>query len=394
MKWKQTRFILSTFEAIRTNDSDIRGILEATAESGINTVELVFKDRQSVTEILPHFRGTGLKAIVQDRVIGGIGNEMAQPDAAAMAETLAHFQPYDDVIEGYYLWDEPVSEAFALCRRNQELLTAQAPEKLPFFNVFPSYGVYGWETAAYNWNNKSYTGYIDGFLDTVKPVVLAMDHYPYRPLPSTLHRSDIWRDVGYCSLRARQQRIPFWFYFEGVDMSTGDLGKLTPAHVAAQMGGALAYNAKALSWFCSMGVLTDVPGNRLPEYPVFKELNHRIRRTGDQLFPFQLKAVHHSDLTAEENAVYFAEDIAALDPVVSLPAGVIASLFTDENGRRALMLASKDTETPVTGEVVLKHPARIRRFDDRTGSLSAPLETAAWPVSLAPGDWALWELAF
>lgn len=391
MRWTQKQFYLSTFEAIRNNQGDYDRLLKATAESGIDLVELVFKDRKTVTDILPHFRGTGLKAVVQDRVIGGIGDEFARPDEAAVRETLAHYQPYDDVIAGYYLWDEPVQEAFCVCYENRELMETCVPEKILLFNIFPSYGVYGWDAAAYNWKDNSYTRYVDEFLSTVKPAVLMMDHYPYRPAPCTLHRSDIWRDVGYCSVSAHRQNIPFWFYFEGVDMSTGDLGKLTPAHVAAQMFGALAYGAKALSWFCSMGILTDIEGNRLPNFNVFRDLNLRVKRLGSYLFPFTLNALTHTDLDAEENAHYFAATPDALQGVDQLPVGVIAALFTNTTGVRSLLLVNKDTTAACAGQIKLSRPAQVAAFDLAEGCLLPAQKAQAWEVTLMPGEGELWE---
>ena len=386
------RFVLSTFEAIRNDRGDWPGLLAATAESGIDLVELVFKDRELVTRILPCFSHTGLKAIVQDRVIGGIGDQPADPDEAAVLETLAHYRPYDDVIAGYYLWDEPTREMFSRCRRLNELLSAAAPDKLRLFNVFPSYGVYGWDTAAYQWEDNSYARYVEDFLNEVEPPLLAMDHYPYRPLPSSLVRSDLWRDVGLCSQSARRRGIPFWFYFQGVDLESGLLGRLTPAHVAAQMGGALAYGARALSWFCSMGVLTDVEGERMPEYAAFRRLNFRIKRLGQALFSRTLSAVCHVGLTAEENAAYFAGPLSALSAVRSLPNGLLAAEFTDGEASGALLAVNKETACALSGNAVWAPGRQIRPFDAETGTwgdweLPAPGET----LTFAPGETKLWE---
>ncbi len=385
------RFILSTFEAIRDDKGDWRRLLSATAESGIDTVELVFKDRELVTKILPCFAGTGLKAIVQDRVIGGIGDEPADPDEAAVSETLAHYRPYDDVIAGYYLWDEPTREMFPLCRRLNEQLASAAPEKWRLFNVFPSYGVYGWDAAAYRWEDNTYAQYVEDFLDTAAPPLLAMDHYPFRPLPGSLVRSDLWRDVGLCSQSAQRRGIPFWFYFQGVDMESGLLGRLTSAHIAAQMGGALAYGAKALSWFCSMGVLTDVEGERMPEYAELCRLNRRIKRIGQALFPRTRTAVSHSGLSETENAAYFALPPSALAAVCALPDGLLAAEFsgTAEDGG-ALLLVNKETDRPVSGNICWASGQEISAFDAETGTSGGWQRAAKEPLTLLPGEARLW----
>ena len=138
-----------------------------------------------------------------------------------------------------------------------DLFEKYDPGKLLFCCGFPSYGVYNWENGLYNWEEHSYTNYIDTYIDTIDPYVVSFDYYPFRSSGMSLVDSDLWRDMGYVSKRAREVGKPFWFYFQGVNMMTGTEG-LSPNEISAQMFAAIAYNAKGLSWFVTADVLTDL----------------------------------------------------------------------------------------------------------------------------------------
>ncbi len=390
--WNQERFYISTFEAIRGAQGDYRKLLSANKEAGIDFIELVFKDRETVTGILEVCEELGIQTIVQDRCFGGIGDQMSTPDDAAVKEAVAYYSKYKQIY-GYFVWDEPVMDAFKTVRNTKDLFEQNDPGKLLFCCGFPSYGVYNWgDHSLYNWKENSYTNYIDTYIDTIDPYVVCFDYYPFRTAGMSIVNSDLWRDIGYVSKRAREVGKPFWFYFQGVDTTTGTNG-LSRNEISTQMFAAIAYNAKALSWFVTADVLTDLEGNKKENYEELKSANFEAKALGQFFFDKELSKLYHTPKNVENEQIYFLDSMETSDILVSAPDYCIVSEFTDATDKKYLMIVNRQHDLPVEGKIVLRKPMQVEEFDKAQNTVLAGYQTEEIMISLAAGDAAAFILS-
>lgn len=385
-RWRQKDFVLSTFEAIRGERGDFFKILTANKDAGINLVEIVFKkDRELISRILKACEEAGLNAIVQDPAFSGIGENYAITNDKIVKESLEYYSAYKSIY-GYYIWDEPVEEAFSYCRDTKRRFERLCPEAFLHFCAFPSYGMYKWDSFAYNWIENTYPKYIDNFLRVVDPPVVTFDYYPFREPTAELLLSDLWRDMGYVSKRARELGKPFWFYFQGVDMQTG-VGCISPYKIAAQMFAAIAHNAKGLSWFVTANVLTDLDGGKRPEYEEVKRINLEVLTLGKFFFDKQLEYIFHTPYKNEYDEVYFQDNMEKSTVIQSAPDYCVVSEFTKGNDTtRYLLIVNKQSSKTVEGKLELKRNSEISVFDKSLGILKSLGEKCSVHVALEPGD--------
>lgn len=370
--WKQEKFILSTFEAIRNDRGDFKKIISANQEAGINVVEIVFKNRALVSRILEVCEELGMATIIQDPAFGGIGERIVTTDDKTVEEVLAHYAPYRHIY-GYYLWDEPIEEAFDHCRDTKERFQRLSPRTFLHFCAFPSYGVYTWDSFAYNWEENTYTKYIDGFLRTIDPPVVTLDYYPFRSSSMELVNSDLWRDMGYLSKRARQLEKPFWFYFQGVDMETGVCSIAVPK-ITAQMFAAIAYNAKGLSWFVTADVLTDLDGEKKANFEELKKANFEALHLGDFFFDKQLERIYHTPYDEKLDTIYYQGNIRDSALIKVAPDHCIVSEFSKkDDDKRYLLIVNKQHDKSADGVLELKENMQVAFFD-KTDAVLGPFE--------------------
>ncbi|MHB1452591.1 MAG: hypothetical protein ACYCYM_01375 [Saccharofermentanales bacterium] len=384
--WKQTEFYISTFEAIRGDQGDFRKILEANKEAGINLVEIVFKDRDLVTRILDVCESLGIRTIVQDPAFCGIGDNMVITDDETVKSSIAYYSKYQH-IAGYYLWDEPVEAAFDYCSDTKLRFSKfVAPDKILLFAAFPSYGVYTWKSGLYNWEENTYTSYIEKYLDVIDPPVVCFDYYPCRNETMDLVESDLWRDMGYLSRKARKLDKPFWFYFQGVDMETG-IGSIAKTKISAQMYAAVAYNAKAVSWFVTADVLTDLQGGKRENYEELKKLNHEVMNLGRFMFSKELDRICHTSISMDHEKIYYLDSLNDSEYIRSAPDCCIVSEFTDSGSEdRYCLLVNKQHDRRAEGRIEFNGLMEISVFNQTINEAISHGESNWLEVSLDRGD--------
>jgi len=384
--WVQDRFYISTFEAVRDMNSDIRKILEATNEAGINLVEITFKDRAAVTKIVELCERLGIQTIVQDPSFGGIGEKIVATSDEIVQETLSHYAKFQNIF-GYYVWDEPVRDAFLHCRDTKARFERYAPGKLPYFALFPSYGMYTWSSSDYNWESNTYVAYIDEFLDVVDPDVVCFDYYPYRGSTTEIVKNDLWRDMGYVSKRARELGKPFWFYFQAVELATGEIGRMNRQNIGIQMFAALAYGAKGLSWFTSMGIVTDVAGNKTERFDDVKALNEQVLNLGGFLLDKKLKQIYHTSLDELETKMYFLDNFNDSDLITAAPDNLIIGVFGEETSdRKFVLVVNKQEDTKCSGNLRLSHTKKVEVFQKNAAVWREHEGSDSISLDLAGGD--------
>lgn len=362
-------------------------------------VELTFLSKGALIAALDICEETGLPAIAQDlENVNGVGNNAPAWTEEKIKAHVAELSKYS-CLEGYYIWDEPTDTMFTQTRQLRDTFKKYAPGKLAFSCVFPSYGVYNWDTTEWGWENSRYVQYVDGYLNTVEPEVLSVDYYPFGHNGGniSLQTHDLWRDMGLMRRRSLDRGIPYWHYFQASgDLEGKTVGDMTPEKIAVQMYAGLAYGVKGLSYFATFSAMTEYnpATNRYQKsrlYDAMAAVNTKVKNIGNQLFGTTSTALYHTGLPAATRSAYYADDLAASPLIGSLPAGTVAGVFAG-GGKTYLMIVNKDYQNPITGQITLKQSRTVKEFQAAAGTYAAGKTGSAFSVTLGQGEGKLFLL--
>lgn len=398
-RWEQESFVLSTFFAVggSNNRNQYEDWLSKTKAAGIDQVELTFLPRAALLTALEACETVGLRAIAQDSTaVGGIGGVCPAFTEQAVQDYVELLAGYD-CLEGYFVWDEPSKEVFSQAALLKSYFQKYAPDKLAYSCVYPSYGVYNWGSSDYNWQDSSYTRYIDGYLSTIRPDVLALNYYPFAASGdnASLIRNDLWRDMGYVRKRAAESGIPYWHYFQGVgNFEDKSIGAMTVEKIMVQMYAGLAYGAKGLSYFTSYGLLLDATGIQTSLYAPLTAVNTKAKSIGNLLLDKTPVGLYHGGLTTAEEQQYYLDPLESSSLIAGIPSSLIAGIFRDSGSEvYYLVLVNKNYQQPMVGTLSLRQTHRVSLYDGGSGQttlVSSSANTIA--LSLPAGECAVYIL--
>lgn len=299
---------------------------------------------------------------------------------------------------GYLLTDEPNTSAFPELAKTITTLREKRPGRLGYVNLFPNYA------SPEQLGSPSYPAYVARFVDTAKPDVLSMDHYP-------LMRPNADRRDAYCdnlevfrgeSLKAG---IPFWNYFHA--MPFADRIDPTEAQMRWQIFTSLAYGAKGVLYFCYWtpgkgnagtgefpkgGALLTAEGRKTRHYDEARRINAELLQLGPTLMQLTSTGVRRMNTATNAANPIPGFPIRSVARVGNDPESTfIAGAFTHRDGRRAVLLVNHDiayTAWPtVTFDVP---PASVLEVDNATGRQDPVVddspELPGLQLSFGPGD--------
>lgn len=385
--WKQPEFYLSTFMA-----GTSRGALAAARESGINLVEFAFTEPDAMREGARLCGELGLYAMANDRErFTGLGSHGAPYTAASVAGITAEFSQMPQVI-AYYLWDEVMDDAFAAAKELQDTFRRLDPARLPYCILYPSYGVYNWNSSPVQWEDSSYYRYVDDFLKIMDPAVLAFDYYPFCgrwAAISDVREHEWWRDMGLMRKKAAEYSKPFWYYYQAVDLPGNTAVNITQAQIRLQMMAGLAYGAKYLSSYNALDYLFDAAGNKTARFEEGMRDQRRALAIGRRLFRKQPSFLTHTGLKPETRVMFYLDELSASPLLESAPDNLIVSVFDEDT----VLVVNKDFQHDMVGAITLKEPKEVSLFDPSAGE-ETPVGSRMKniPLALEPGGGAVFVL--
>jgi hypothetical protein len=269
---------------------------------------------------------------------------------------------------GYLLADEPGAGGFPdLARRAAEIRKVR-PGRFGYVNLLPNY--------APEWalGTKSYDEYLAKFIETVKPEVLSMDHYPaMRPNADT--RADYRANLETFRTHSVAAGIPFWNFF--YSMPFNDRLDPTEAQIRWQINTSIAYGAKGVLYFCYWtpgkgaagggefpkdGAIITAEGLRTRHYDEARRINAELKNLGPTLMKLTSTGTHYLEATATNSTEVLAGGpLRKLLPIPGdPPANYLVGTFRHADGRRAVVLMNDSYSQ--TGWVTVE-------FDADTGSV-------------------------
>jgi hypothetical protein len=296
----------------------------------------------------------------------------------------------DSAIFGYYLHDEPNYELFpALARINAEL-QRRDPNHPVFINLFPTYA-----TSA-QLGTPTYAEHLEKFLTSVKPAILAYDHYAL--MRGGRVRGDYFENLELIREHALRSGVPAWNTILSVPHL--DYRDPTAAEMRWQVYTSLAYGMKGIGWFTywtikewekdGIAIVTS-EGKPARLFPIVRQINGEMRVLGRTLLRLTSTGVFHTGVVPS-GCRRLGED--ALVQVAG-NAPLILGLFRDADGSDFAMVVNHDYTRPIDCALNFRaHVTSVVEISPISGTgRNLPLSNRRAQLKLAPGDGRLLKLA-
>lgn len=395
----QKQFYIATWRAVHfgAEEKKYTRIIKATKEVGINLIEnaVLSRDDGLMSARICEQQGINflISNITSDRGYTGMGDNVPDVSQDLVRSVVDEVKDYRYLL-GYYIWDEVTPSHFSTCRTIKKYFNKYDPQRLAFSLVFPSYGAYKWHLPDGTIENSQYYKYVTDYIKEVDPDVLSMDYYALKSYNTSLVQNDLWRDMGLFRLKSMETGKPFWWYFQGYDMADGTVGHMTREKLAVQMFSGIAYGAKAVSYFQSLGALTTEFGEKTSLYEDAKSLHVEVQNVGNLLFDKKSMYLYHFGISQKLKAPYFLDDPAQSDVIVKAPDKTIVSIFGDGKKAQYIMVVNKDYSNPVNGSLSFRSELNVDEYNKKNNTFTRLFDNAlSVYINIKPGDCAVYRIS-
>lgn len=300
--------------------------------------------------------------------------------------------PDSPAFMGYMIADEPSASGFPEMARRAEEVRAKKPGKLPYINLYPNYA------PTYTFGGPTYDDYLAGFIKTVKPEVLSMDHYPAMR-PDSDSRPSYRANLESCRKQSLAANIPFWNYF--YSMPFNDRLDPTEAQLRWQIFTSIAYGAKGVLYFCYWsprdtpfrkgGAIMTAEGLPTRHYDEATRINAELKNLGPTLMKLKSTGVYYVTTT---NANAFPEScgLKEFEGIPGDPVGTyLVGTFDSADGSRAVVIVNDSYS--FTGWLTMHldvDPKQVMEVSKATGQLAPVIDDSpdikGLQISFGAGD--------
>jgi hypothetical protein len=273
---------------------------------------------------LPACEKLGLRAIVHPDDSLGLTKpaHLSDEQIDKAVRTLVEQTKGSPACVGYYLIDEPGASQFAYLGKIVAAIRRQAPGKLAYINLLPSYATAG-EPGGSQLETKSFTEYLERYVAEVKPDFLSYDNYMVeysQDLRDRATGASFFRDLLEVRRVSQEYGLPFWNIVTCVQIRPNTTPP-SPANLLLQGWTTLAAGGRGVSWY-----KYEQKGYRF--CPI--DLEHKQTATWSylQMVNHQLKVIGPIVGGMKSVGVYFTAP-APLDGGPALPGELVAKLEAD-----------------------------------------------------------------
>lgn len=162
------------------------------------------------------------------------------------------------------------------------------PDKFPYLNIYPSYGMLAVNSEAQAKKElgvPSYPAYIESYCKNISLPYLSFDHYVYTSSKDRLF-SDLETAASFCKANNKKLYVVLQVNSREKDVFVSE------EQLCFQAFSALAYGASAVSWACySAGWwhnhVLDADGNKTCQYEKLKKVNQKLRFLATECIKYQ-----------------------------------------------------------------------------------------------------------
>jgi hypothetical protein len=329
-------------------------------------------------------RDAHLKCWVTDPSIVVRGGEgISDTEVASRVKALAATTRSNPVVMGYRLVDEPRRDTFKQVSRWVSAFESEAPDKIPFVNLFPDYSEHKAGVL-----DDAYHTYMQAFVDEVKPRVLSFDNYG-------LFANGELRDTYFPNLETARDMslkagLPFYHVILG--NTHFDYAEPSPQWFRFQVYSSLAYGVRGIAWFTYIdrergnyrSAAIDLYGRRSPTWKMLRDVNLVCHHLAPTLVQMQSVGVFH--FPALTNGCRSIADSKFLKDVQGNGPFVIGEFQNDTS--RAVLIVNKNLTKSTHYKIIPKdespgHKIAIQKVSAITGAVLPMSAENDW---LAPGQ--------
>jgi len=321
----------------------------------------------------------GLKAILSERSTNVGDPELALSDAeiSGRVNEITSETAGKDAVFGYYLKDEPGTNAFSGLRRWKDAWEKAAPGAVPYINLFPNY--------ASNENQlhaKNYYDYLEKYVSAVKPSFISYDNYSLMADDSI--RKGYFENLGAVRAIALKNDIPFW----NIVLSNAHFNYAEPSYAGLcfQLYTTLAYGGRGISYFTyfapKVGNYRFAPvdqfGNKTTTWDILRNVNLQIHAIGRVYGKLKSVNVFHFPVSDEcPNGLASSRFLSSLNGE-----NLVVGEFEDENKTPHIIIVNKSLEQSQRVDFTFREKGEVLQINSYTGREQPWSGENIW---LAPG---------
>jgi len=428
-KWKQKEYIISTcagFPVHGTHKGDVNLVAQRCAEyhkeAFFNNIEIAWASHEGAWAMADACEKHEINLIFQDMsLMGGMSFRYAdrhctREEIKAVVDKLKDKK----YTIGYYVWDEPQSDAqLNEARRQMDILQELDPEALFFTAAVPDYNPdpdrkinLGTNTLCLGdtWENGKYVPYLEKFAEKMDPPVMSFDYYPvgnyFNVWPGHTYNYENQLDDSFMLLSmaanravAKKHNIPFWYCYQGYKLyeCTKEEDFIFPM-VRCFMYAAVLYGAKGVqNWATAErgSRFINPDGTKGDFYEEQKKVNFEIKNLGNTLMALDSKLIIHSDDLlpgCEYTKPYFNKIEESEVFGGTLPKRTSIGEMEDEYGNRYAVILNRDYEKVSEITLDLKDNFRVYEVSKEDGKQRVIFENVnKLPLNLHGGDAVLYR---
>ncbi|MBR4768990.1 MAG: hypothetical protein IK088_08445 [Lachnospiraceae bacterium] len=396
-KYRQDHFIISScvafIESFKDERSDLKECTRLIKETGCNLAEFIWADPDETMRCIDACEEAGIDGVFQKwDAFGGFQARkgIMELNREATSEFMAHCLAKKHFY-GYYVWDEPQSEASVSAAAKQlNEMEKMDPDHLLFTVAIPSYNEDD------TWENGRFESYLRRYAETIDPPVLSLDYYPIsskRPDPEDpLDDKPLFLDIALLRKLSIERKTPMWFYIQTLDQPAHSVyRRFLPEKMTMQAFNVILHGGKAVQYYCTVDGAVYSDGRPGPLFFEMKKLNRTLESWGRTLMALQSEGVYHSPEVLRGNPAFdeYREPLSESRILSDRPLPFRASVgeFSDKEGNRYLIILNRDYLERRRFSLRLKNPFRIYEVDKETGlQRLRNRKTTRLELDLKPGD--------
>lgn len=192
---------------------------------------------------------------------------------------------------GCYVVDEPLPRAFVMTGLLRDIFYKVSPDKLFFVNMLPIYAIQSMKNTDWIYDDaereQTYSDYLRGYIEYVRPEVLCYDYYPYmKKFPE--FSGEFFVNLAIARKESERAGIPFWVSPQAGAWADPNCRGLSVGEMRHQVYCSLAFGAKGLVyyvWSASAGHTQGITKDGKPTYlySYVKECNLLVKKIQSDL---------------------------------------------------------------------------------------------------------------
>lgn len=296
---------------------------------GINTHFSGYPDADAMERALDLAEQAGIKIIISCP-------ELSEEPEKTVTRFMNH-----PALAGYFLRDEPNTEAFPELAAWAKRIRATDDNHFCYLNLLPTYAPLDMLKA------ESYRDYVHRFDQEVPLQLLSFDHYP---IVGDHYRPDWYENLEIFSDEARKAGKPFWAFALATAHDPYPIPDLS--HLRLQMYSNLAYGAQGLQYFTywTPGKNPNwnfhhgpigLDGKRTDVYDKIKTLNTELQALSGVFMGAEVISVRHTGDSIPQGTVALTELPEQVKALETEGEGAVVSLLQNKE-KQFLVIVNRD----------------------------------------------------